>query len=285
MQSSTKKKYLMPTVDVTNGVWTLEIQGKRVSLKQTLSDYRVIPQKPGRRIREFSRAARLRQLRFVAGIDWHRVPHGIFITLTYPDECVPKDYNQSNRHRYLFHRYMENYLHKQISLLWRIEWKPRLSGSRIGSHEPHIHLIVFGVRFIPHQEIRRWWKTIVHANGPIATDVTSLDDEGMHGIYVSKYTAKMPESSSLDNHANLNINGRHYGYLRRQGIPQHERVRFINLSLDSLSQVRQLVQSLRPAYDTRFDAGVTLLGPLALRFREEVARLAIDEMAFPVYDS
>lgn len=283
MDFATKEYFRLRPIVLENLLWDLEVQGKRISVSTRLIEYE--PQTRAKRstVSRFSRAARLRMLKFVAGMDWSRIRHGVFITLTYPDACLPNTKEQRNKDRYLFHRYMENYLNKKVSLMWRIEWEMRKSGDNRYSLLPHFHLIAPGVRYIPHDEVRRWWRVITRKDGALATDIRALADERRHGIYVAKYTAKMPETSSLDNASYLNISGRHYGYVRKSEIPVHEQIKFLDLTADTVSALRAMVQSVRPMYDPRFDAGFTLLGPLAARFKAEIMRLALDDGAFPVY--
>lgn len=261
------------------------MQGKRIELKVHLSDYTIPPRKPRGKIGLFSRRSRMRMLKMIASIDWPSVKHGLFISLTYPDSALPRPARIRNRDRYLFTRYMENYLHREIPLVWRLEWVERKTGKFRGKFVPHFHLITFAGRFIPHDEVRRWWRTITHERGPLCTDIDKLDSEKKHGLYVAKYAAKLPDYSSLDKGSYLNIGGRHYGYQRKGEIPMAESVAFVDLSWAFVGEIAKLVPPRQFAYDPTIDGGCTFLGELATSVRAKIWRLAIDDGCVPVYDT
>ena len=110
--------------------WTLEIQGQRLKLirPQPYEHKRC----PGKRksIGVFTRQARFRMLKMVASVEWQSIGNSLFITLTYPDEVAHVDHKKRNRERYLFLRYIENYLGKEVAALWRVEYVPHQNGRR-----------------------------------------------------------------------------------------------------------------------------------------------------------
>jgi hypothetical protein len=90
---------------------------------------------------------------------------------------------------------------------------------------PHFHIMALGVSFVPHQDVRSWWRQSLKCRGPLATDVRGVKGPEGCGRYLAKYLSK---SSSLDNGAYLNkpwMNGRHWGLTRVDDIPWAEKTR------------------------------------------------------------
>jgi len=163
-------------------------------------------------------------LRVINQIDWTKATPAVFITLTYPDEYGDRTKEQRNQDRHVFFRAMEKHLNKKVGALWRIEWKARKSGVLLGTIQPHVHMLVFGVRFIPHQEVRKWWRCALTARGHLATDIRRIRSGKKAVVYVSKYCAKAPPISSLDIAPYLNTTGRHWGLHRKVLLPYAEKV-------------------------------------------------------------
>jgi hypothetical protein len=118
---------------------------------------------------------------------------------------------------------MENYLGRKVGGLWRLEWKPRLSGKRRGDIACHVHLVLFGVEYLPHVEVNGWWHNALGVSTYLRTDVRRIRGAKEAAKYVSKYAAKAVDVNSLVNSTYLNIKGRHWGVLRKDQIPWHER--------------------------------------------------------------
>ena len=231
-------------VHLENLTFSLSIQGDYIQLASHFLDYPVLPSAKRGAIRGFSRASRLRMLSMVAQMDWKGITKGLFVTLTFPDEKWPNGVDQRNKYRYLFLRHMENYLGKQIGALWRIEWVARKSGRYRGKLLPHFHLVIPGIRYIPHRLVRMWWRQVLNHRGPLATDVRRLSSRKMHQVYIAKYCAKVDPSSSLDYAAYLNTPGRQWGVHRRQLLPFHQRVTFHDLPADAVDVLRSTARVL-----------------------------------------
>jgi hypothetical protein len=158
-------------------------------------------------------------LKCIARIDWGRVPYGVFITLTYPDDHESPDHNLRTYHRSRFLRELEHHLGREVSVLWRSEFQKRKSGKRKGQIRPHFHLMCLGVRFVAADAVRRWWRGILDCQGPLATDVRGVSGAEGCGRYLAKYISK---TSSLDNAAYLNnrwMVGRSWGLTRQSLVP------------------------------------------------------------------
>jgi len=234
---------------------------------------------PGRRrtVSGFSPAARLRMLRTVATVQWERVKASLFITLTYPDSVCRRTSDERNRDRYQFLRSMERYLGKEVGALWRIEWQKRKSGALKGTTVPHVHLIVFGIGYIPYQKIREWWRAVLHVDGALATDVQKIKGGKMVARYVSKYCAKLPEERSLDNASYVNTHGRHWGIHRKDKIPFSERWVIPCLTKQDIQLAENAGCQVFRYFTREAGQGFSLLGDLAEKVGEELFLRMIDK--------
>lgn len=266
-------------------LWNLEVQGDFVALgskeKQPVGG---IGAKRGS-INSFSRASRLRQLKLVARIDWSRATDGLFISLTYPTGKEIQSARARNIHLHRFRMYMENYLGREIPLLWRVEWEPRKSGPNAGTWAAHIHIITFTGKFIHHRIVRHWWRTILQHRGDLSTDIDALNGKKKFGIYVAKYTAKPPPASSLDYAAYPKTEGRHWGTLRRKKIPLCRRVMFREITPRMVMHLQQFASALLDDYRPQYDRGFSLLGKKGEGWRDAIVQLALDESLIAEYNS
>jgi len=224
----------------------------------------------------FTPSARLRMLRTVAQINWDWTKDSLFITLTYPDNYLRATSHERNQDRHWFFRSIENYLGKKVGALWRLEWVPRKSGERKGMMEAHVHLIVFGVPFLPYWETNRAWRVALGAVGYVRTETKRIKGGRDVAKYVSKYCSKKAESSSLVNTTYLNAPGRHWGIHRRGLIPFANR--FVMTALDD-EEIRLMENGACATfkYFTRGTGqGFSLFGQYGKRIGEEILTRRID---------
>lgn len=261
------------------------MQGDRVSVET--QEKKPIPFVASKRggITSFSQASRLRMLKMVASVNWSAAGKGLFITLTYPDSRAIQSARQRNIDLDRFHDRLERFTDKKIPLLWRAEWKPRKSGRNRGLFVPHFHLITFAGRFVPHEEVRRWWREVLDVRGPLATDVDSISGKKKFAVYIAKYAAKVPETSSLDYPSYPKVDGRHWGTLRRNLIPFAHRTRFEKLDADTIRTLQSIATDSLSYYRDDQDRGFTLLGKNAEKYSAVIEQLALDAGHVPVYDN
>jgi hypothetical protein len=203
-------------------------------------------------------------LRAVHKIDWDRWGDCVFITLTYPDSYADAKFRRGSSERWRFQRALEKHLGRPISVLWRVEWKARLSGATKGQLWPHLHLLCGAVKYVSHELVRYWWRTIVHVYGPICTDVQGLDAGQGAALYVSKYTAK---KHSLDIRTYLNnASGlkRAWGITRKHLVPWADVCTVRELSDVQAAELRSLASRTIGCYDQDLGGGFTLLGKAAV---------------------
>lgn len=246
------------------------ITGELVEITYVKSEREKSPPQKRGRISGFTRGSRMRMLRTLAQIDWGRCRSCLFITLTYPDNCFDGRPEASHRERYLFLRAMENHLGKEVGVLWRVEWKRRLTGVLRGSFAPHVHLLVFGCSFVHWKTIRLLWSNVLHVDGPLATDVRRVLGNQRAARYVSKYAAKMPDADSLDYASKVNYTGRHWGIHRRNLVPWHEKKVFCTGRQDIVRLMENAACSIFPAFTRDARQGFCLFGETGRKIGEEI---------------
>lgn len=256
--------------------YTVEIQGKRLTVKYTKGKQKKRAKRKRGAIYEFSRRARGRMLRKIASIDWGAAGHGMLITLTYPDECSDHTMEQRRTHRFLLDRFVSDRVGRQLACIWRVEWMPRQSGIYVGQLRPHMHLLYLGQWTINLRGIRERWMEIIHAPRYTQIDVTYIFVGDMCSVYVAKYCSKIADATYLDNVPYLNRTGRHTGQLRSRLIPMHPRETFSRINQGILKALKGEACRTLWWFDPRFDEGFTLLGDLAIPVIQEFRRMWLD---------
>jgi len=163
-----------------------------------------------------------------------------------------------------------------MGALWRIEWKKRKTGKLEGTMAPHVHLIVFGIGYIPYAKVREWWRAALAVDGPLATDVQKIKGGKMVARYVSKYCAKMPDKCSLDNASYLNSLGRHWGIHRRDKIPFAERFVIPCLNASDIRLAENAGCMVFRYFTRETGQGFSLFGDLAEKVGEDLFERMID---------
>lgn len=242
-------------------LWSLRTQGNltRVMRQRVYSVGR--RRKKRGKIWGFSAKARMRMLCEAAKIDWEKAGQCSFITLTYPDMACEKHYKDRTIHRYLFHRRLEDYYGCHVPTIWRIEWKPRLSGVFKGLLMPHIHIVVIGLPALSRWRIQVLWRKALSYDKYI--NVHSIDLEGAAGAakYISKYVSKS-EALGIVPYVNKRVQpGKAWDMSRRNEIPRHPISICRILTDDEIAEVQQLAVLNRPNYDPTRDGGFVLFGP------------------------
>lgn len=260
--------------------WSAVFCGSRLTVKHRTDVKRPRPHGKRKPIRGFSRGSRLRMLKMAAEIEWRLLGDSIFITLTIPDECGVGTPDSRTAMRHGFVRYMESYLQEQIPILWRVEWKRRKSGVCTGKFAPHIHLLVLGVKYVPQEKIRAWWRKITGKEGPLSTDVRDVKGGEMAAVYIAKYCAKSDTVPSLDNVTYLNNAGRQWGVHRRGLVPRCRECNFDFLTREIVAWLRRVAGAKLHWYDPTIDEGFTLLGDVAKIVGEKLLQTALDS---PMY--
>jgi hypothetical protein len=257
--------------------WYVKVQGKLVVARNNLPKPKPHKRGPRGNCKGFTRPSRLRLLKWIATIDWRKVPDALLITLTYPDEVGVRTYKERSKDISRFVRYVEGYLGYHVAVLWRCEWKKRQSGQNVGKLFPHIHLLTFGASYVAHQKIREWWRGITKAEGPLATDVRKAKKGEVAAVYVAKYCAKVDEFGSLDYASYLNTLGRGWGVRRRSLVPLHHVRWYLRLDQEMVHRLKGIAAEKLPWYDASLDEGFTLFGGIAVYVAKLLSVKALDK--------
>ena len=158
--------------------------GARLTILKMPSGVSVSGRQPEQRgeVIEFSKASQRRLVDLFASLRTDCLPY--LVTLTYPDQ-FPLYRNEYKRHL--------DTLGKRIrrrwpgsSIIWKLEFKKRLSGENKGGIAPHYHLFVFNVpwSFVPQREINDWYTLKQTDTKTFHLIVLSKTSEIMKGSYL-----------------------------------------------------------------------------------------------------
>jgi len=278
MDATNTRRYTKSPTRHADYEWDAEVRGGLTALRAKFRSKRLRRTPPRGDIIGFSQRSRCKMLKFVATIDWQHAGDGVFVTLTWPTAAWPADKNTRMRCLWEFLRITEKHLGHKVSGLWRCEWKKRLSGKHRGEFLPHFHLILFGVRFIDKELVKKWWgKVCGVARG--VTWIDRLDSREKHAVYIAKYAAKPTPLSVLDYVPySRNVSGRHWGYYRLTDLPRHPSLYFENVPLATVIQLQALAQSQLPWYDAELDLGFTLFGKHGEQLADAALEIILDTM-------
>lgn len=223
-------------------------------------------------------------LKRIAEINWPKIGPSLFLTLTYPDDVAHNDKDRRNKERYLFLRNMEMYLGRRFCGLWRVEFKPRLSGERQGEVLAHMHMMIFGVRFVEEKVVKGYWRNALGTPSFPHVWMETADDGLGATKYIAKYCGKVDDAAiKLAKVTYLN-SGRHYGYHRARMIPYHPEIEFPLLDPAAIHYIRVQAGHMLKYLDLDFFETFTLLGDFAVKCANVVSKNTFDiqrEFAYP----
>lgn len=266
-----KRKLASFEVEITH-------QGQLLTWRETKGQSKC-PTTIGRgQVEEFSRAARLRMLKYIAVVDWQKMGRGIFLTLTYPDEVDTTSGKVLNKHRYLIHRHIEKELGRKVPVLWKVEWKPRLTGKKIDYLYPHWHLLIFDNSYLEHEKIKMLWKSVIHSEQTPIVHIVRADSEVGTAKYVAKYASK--HDYYLDNAAYLNkpAIGRQWGILRKELIPLCKKYQVKLKDTEVLQKFRKSLVYEILQYQRENNTGFSVFGVNAALAAMYIFGIPMDDM-------
>lgn len=239
----------------TQGTW-FRYQKKKATLQKPRGGKR-------RQITTFSQQAAFRMLCLFNQIDWPSQKHSLFITLTYPDESTVKEERLFKKHNAEFWRRLEHHYEKQLTSIWRLEWKIRKSGERIGTPMPHFHYLLPGCTWIPHQEVRRIWQEMMNVDY-VRTETRRVRDKRQAFTYVMKYSAKQPDPVLLSLlHTGEIRCGKHWGQHRPDVMPLAPRRAYDLPEDEATIQMRDFMLGDRPIINEWGNESFTVINPKA----------------------
>jgi len=162
----------------------------------------------------FSRESRKRLLDLLNMIRCEALSSGLFMTLTYPDE-FPTDAERWKRDLDVFLKRLKR-AHPDSVVVWRLEWKERLSGQNAGQVAPHFHLIALGIPWLDLRWLARSWYETVGSGDErhLGAGTQAQRIRNRRGIlyYAAKYVGKVAESPQF-------WTGRVWGVVGRELLP------------------------------------------------------------------
>lgn len=241
--------------------WHCAVVGRMVHVYRTGVKMPRPPQSDKRTIGPWSGQSRMRMLKLLNQIDYPRLGRSVFLTLTYPDSCLVKEYAARTAQRTNFLRYVETSIGKNASCIWRIEWEERQSGHYTGRLAPHYHMMMLNVKWLGKEKVREWWRRTIKApDGPLITDVRRIYNEDGVARYLSKYIAKYVALDLCTYLRSPFEFGQHWGCTRKHLIPMcRTRVDRI-LTEQEIKRFKRFGHSRWKTYGERGEGGFTVFG-------------------------
>lgn len=248
-------------VEPSTPKWHVKIQGTSIDVYRTGCSRPATICTDRSACGPWSYQSRKRMLLWLNSIDYSRVGKSIFVSLGYPDGIVKIPYNERSKHRYLFLRYVEKFVGREVPCIWRVEWEDRKSGEYTGKLAPHWHMMFLNLRWLDMDNIRLWWRKAIGADdGPLSTDVRRIKGERGVVRYLSKYVSKYC-SLDLYTYHNSGIQfGRHWGCTREEQIPLSPVLVDRELTAEEIAVFRGFARSRWKRYEENNGGGFYLLG-------------------------
>lgn len=257
-------------------LWSLEIQGDRVTATTHSNAVHLPPKKKRGIVTHFSPKSRVRMLKRISEVQWESVKNGLFITLTYPDQRLPRDKNDRNDDLTRFVWYLENYLKVKVPIMWRCEWQVRKSGEYVGRRMPHWHLLCFRGRWMDHAKIMEWWQRIIEWPAWVDVWVEPMTSKKKVAVYVAKYSAKIDSPSSLDYVPYAKVDGLHWGMLRRRQIPWAPKTTFPVVPQAVVEKLRFIQAMQSRHHTTNIEQGFSFFGRRGECWKETIRAMCLD---------
>lgn len=220
----------------------------------------------------FTPGSRLRLFKLTNRLAWEKAGNCQFMTLTMPDDTNYWDKDRITYVRSQHQRDMEHAAARHLPGVWRVEWKERLSGERIGQYMPHLHCIYFQWGFVDFRVIRASWERVIKTE-----ERSNLVFEEIYDLrhclhYVSKYVAKLDDSFNLGIDAYLNKDqvGRPWGKYRASELPLADKEEWTVIPGPLVEECRKIAMAAYAKTPTESLEGFTVFGPVAQKIRDLV---------------
>jgi hypothetical protein len=73
--------------------------------------------------------------------------------------------------------------------MWRVEWKPRQSGTMVNYLYPHWHMLLFNENYICADDLREMWWGVIKSKQLPRVNVIRMGTDDHAAKYVSKYAS------------------------------------------------------------------------------------------------
>ncbi len=251
----------------------VRIKGKLVEIRSGIGNPQPPPPGSRRPITEFSRKARYNCLKTIATIDWPKLAHGWFVTLTYPDERARVSYTMATKQRSNFIRYLEHELCEKVPILWRKELKDRQSGLFKGDYLAHWHLSIFTKQDFKCWKMNHWWRKSLRYRGVIQCHKRRLESGEHAAFYLAKYLSKKAAPILLDYPPNLSKVGRAWGITRRERVPWCVEIEIEDVPDEQFQEIMAAARLTYNHEDAFAMDNFTFLGHAAERLAQRIFEL------------
>lgn len=214
-------------------------------------------------VTQFSQKSKKRMLELFNRLDWGNLGKCLFVTLTFPDECLPDSNRTISKYLHRFRVKLEKHLERKVPIVWKIEWEERETGARKNHVYPHFHLLIIGVPYIHHAKVNSWWRSIVRYKNKPRTETKGCKNRGRAFIYISKYCAKRNGSLVFGPYLNNPFNGRRWGTLRPELLPMATEHKLRSFETQHLRDAFYAALEGRPLINQYGNLTFTLLGDQA----------------------
>lgn len=236
-----RPKRIHPTLQLIAQIpdrWALEAQGRLLALAKVQG---YSPQQGGGRrgnVTFFSRGSRMRLLKKIARVDWRQMRRSIFLHLTYPDDVWERSLGFVPKHIDLLYKRMEYHLKRKFSLLWKVEWKTRLTGRRTGELAPHVHMLPCGVTYYNAVRLQRQWKEVIGSAENPNVEIRRREGPRSAANYAAKYASK-GDQNGLGLSTKVEIEpGRAWAWRRQELVPWARQRYTVGLTEDMVEHAR-----------------------------------------------
>ncbi len=223
-------------------------------------------------VQGFSNASRLRMLKTMNRLDFSRAGKTTFATQTWRDECGRPSPLKITQARSVCQRDLERLAGRRLPAIWRVEWQVRKRGRLKGEYMPHVHVVYFGIPFIPKEDWTMAWARAIGFDGRVSVKLEGVENARKLCYYVSKYMAKPEWLSNLDIPSYLNkyLPGRKWGIYRRELMPWADKLDVRTAPGALIDRIREIATEQWAKCPESEESGFCVFGPAARKIQELV---------------
>jgi len=228
----------------------------------------------------FTPSSRLRMLRWSATVDWGKIPMALFVTLSYPDAFIGVTMEQRTAHKDALMKRLERHFKKLEGVIWRWEWKPRLTGEHVGRIAPHLHLLLMNKRFLLWYDLMEWWMEIIGEKHYANVDVRKCNRRDMAARYLTKYLGKCDDLGVLGIDTYDAVGGKHWGTRRHSLIPRCKETIWRCISPEQQWIFIRAAARAMKHFDWQYPTSFSLFGQEGLEAVKKFMKTNLDDCEF-----
>jgi len=232
----------------------------------------------------FSPQSRLRMLKWSATVDWGKIPKALFVTLSYPDEFATATRTERSAHLDALIKRLDRHFKTQEGVIYRWEWKPRLTGEFVGRVSPHLHLLLLNKRYLLWYDLMAWWMEIIGEKTYANVDVRKANKRDMAARYMTKYLSKMGELGVLGIDTYAAVDGKHWGTRRHPAIPRCKETIWRGISQEQTWIFIRAAARAMAHFDWQYPTSFSLFGQEGLKAVKLFMKTNVDIHEVSGYD-